>query len=272
MYRYAATRNRVHRVYVVGARAFKVEQCNLDDAKYMLLVDEPPEDRTHCKYCWPLEPEQEEATEQQTEAKDAPVHQDPAQAPKSNAMFAVGRTLAALGLAAAAMAGMLAGVVFSPDVNAMQPVPTFDDRGWLIYLQDYIDRQVGERILIHELTDHHSPDPTGGVPSPTTTPGPSPDPTSSPAASSPVPTGPAPTEPSNRTGTTSSSTITRIERIVVVLPTPGPIPSPAPPPPPPAPTPVPTPAPTSAPTPAPTPTCFRPGVANGADPCGWPQH
>ena len=50
-YQYARTRNRVHRVVIEGGRAFKVENCNLDDVARLNLVDEMPEG-TKCRWCF----------------------------------------------------------------------------------------------------------------------------------------------------------------------------------------------------------------------------
>lgn len=268
MYRYAQTKNRVHRVIVEGGKAFQVEQCNLDDAAYTRLEDIAP-DGTRCAYCWRgwVEPTDEAKAKHADEIKQFTEQPDAKTVPLVQAT----RRLALVALASAALLGTAVGVVASPDLDS--PVPTADtdvaDRlGELGGRIDELFLQI--RVLQVDITGHtHEQDPTVIV-LPTAAPPDEPvepvDPTADPTAA-----------PSAASDQGSTTTITREEVVrVVVVPVPDSAPVSSTPPPPtpapttaPTPTPAPTAAPTSPPTPAPTP-CSRPGVANGADPCKWP--
>lgn len=258
MYRYAATRNRVHRVIVEGGKAFKVEQCNLDDAAFLHLDDVEPAG-THCAYCWagwvPPTPEQQEAREQEVEAfKNAPEA-------RAVPIVQATRRMALAALAGAALLGGAAGVLASGDPAAA--VAQFDPE---------LARQVGQlqgQVQVLQLQLEHLagelpaalPQPVTVViptlPAATSAPAPAPTPTPSTAPDPPT-ASPVAQHSSSTTRRASSSTTTRTtttRTTVVVVPAPTPAPGP-------------TPAPTPAPTPRP---CRHPGLHRGLlDPC-WPR-
>ena len=257
MYRYARTRNRVHRVVVEGGRAFKVENCNLDDVGFLRLEDQVPEGQK-CAHCWAgwVEPPPSSVAEEDVAARDETPIPEGA---KAIPLVTSTRRLALVALAGAALLGGGAGVLLSPDPSrAIEGVSASD-------LDDRIDDLLIEIRLLGNDIDGHTHETIQGPPvvvvvpsqeahqetaAPSVLPGPS-----------PVPT-PAPSEALGGPSTSEEILRTRIVREVVVV-VPGEVQTA-----PPARTPPPDP--TAAPTPAPTP-CFRPGLARGGqDPCRWP--
>ena len=111
MYRYVATRNRVHRVIVEGGKAFKVEQCNLDDVAFLHLDDVEP-DGKHCAYCWAgwVEPSPAEQAAAAEEARAAPPIPEDA---KPVALVTSTRRMAAAAIAGAAVLGAATGALAS---------------------------------------------------------------------------------------------------------------------------------------------------------------
>lgn len=247
-YKYAQTRNRVHRVYVEGGQAYKVEQCNLDDASYFQLLDIAPEG-THCKYCWKLDPEEEKEEPTTPVAPSEPA--DLARAAVPTQLLAIRKKTAAAVLAGVALMGLVVGVVASPDPDL--PSDLVDSSALVLI----VDMLVEERLREHELDPGHhhvhlDPAPTDGPPAPTVEPSFVPvDPTASPSPKTSGAPGPQ------------------------SLPTPRPTPRPTPAPttrPTPTSSPAPTPTVAPTPTPKPSPSCFRPGNARGnPDPCQWPH-
>lgn len=231
VYLYARTRSRVHRVYVDHGTAYKVEQCNLDDAVYGNLLTEAPEG-TRCRYCW--------------EAEDPSAIPAPAGSTKdalAKTSHAVRPAVAAAAVAGSLLIGMVTGVIGSPDLNApigpsFEPTPTFDPAAYLVVISQIIN----DRIELHE---HHAHDEGGTTSTPVPT-------------ATATPTASLTSSPTDRgTSTPSPRRASPVPSATPVPATPRPSASSAPP--------------TPGPTPSPEPTCFRPGVANGVpDRCAWP--
>ena len=261
MYRYARTRNRVHRVYVEGGRAFKVEQCNLDDVGFLHLDDVVPEGQ-HCAYCWAgwVEPTPEQAAAGETPAQ--PEAESPPPGARPIPLVQSTRRLALAALVGAALLGGAAGVLASPDGRTL-PVDALERR-----LDELV---VQVQVLQGELGDVGRAAQVVPVPVTVVVP-PVPAPT---AVVAPVPTSQASTaperptaspQPTRGTGSRRSSSSTTNTTTIVVVPAPTARP-PAQPTPPPA---QPTPPPTPTPAPPVVVVCVRPGVALGyGDRCRW---
>lgn len=230
MYKYARTKNRVHRVHVEGGRAFKVEQCNLDDAAYFGLDDEPAAIQ-HCAYCW-VPADVEKQVEKEAATVPAVTKRE---LPKSLVLLPRRLFVVLVGLLALLMllTGNVSGVVLSPDLAS--PSPTFD---WQGYIDDIIAERFAEHLEFDHITDHEHEEmepssaatslPTMLSPSPSFLPSPSP----KPRTTSPIGT-PRPTPRST-----------------------------------PRPTPMATPAPTASP--SATPCFRPGNPQSGNDPCQWP--
>lgn len=236
MYRYAQTRNRVHRVHVEGGRAFVIERCNLDDARYFGL-DEVEPAGIHCAYCW-FPPDQAATVEEGAQTVPAVSKQE---LPRSLVLLPRRVFVALVGVIALALllTGTTTGVVLSPDP---EPSPTFTviNPDWLRWIEIVTDARIAEH-----RHDDHAADHTHEV-----TPSPTPTPSTTSATAAPTPADPTatPTRRPRSTAPTASSRPTA--------------------PPPPPPTPTVTDAPSASPSPTP---CFRPGdPQSGHDPCGWP--
>ncbi len=256
MYRYAKTRNRVHRVFIEGGKAFKVEQCNLDDVGFLHLDDVEP-DGQHCAYCWAgwvAPTEEEKAKAEEAKAEEATAGAAPPNA-KQIPLVQSTRRMAIAALALAALIGGLGGIALSPDNQAAARDP--------LAAVDELHRQIDDLFLqIHVLQAD-----IGDLARRTAAPGP----TAAPVIIV-VPTAPPAPEPTGTPATpepTASADASKGDTTTVIIVQPPVVPTQKP-----GQQTVPTPAPTVVPTPQPTPdpTCFRPGVARGADPCGWPQH
>jgi hypothetical protein len=265
MYRYAETRNRLHRVYIEGGRAFKVENCNLDDVGFLNLQDNiPTPAKPKCAYCWAgyvePTPEQEAAA-----AAATPTPPDPAKS-KPIALVTSTRRMALATLVGAALLGTAAGVMASPKAA----IPNLDNNPDVAALRTRIDDlfvqvrvlQVDLEGLANRPTSTSAPAPTAAPPVvivlPTADPTDKPSsvplvvPTASPAAAT-IPSG---------SGKQVVDKTTIIIQQPVSTAAPG-INQQS------APTPTPTSVPTANPTSTPTPTCFRP--AGHSDPCKWPH-
>lgn len=258
MYRYARTKNRVHRVFVDGGKAFKIEQCNLDDVAFLRLEDLEMEG-THCAYCWAgwVAPTDEEKATQEAE-QAAAAEQIPENA-KPVSLVTATRRMAIAALAAVAVAGGLGGILLSPDPTTAEEEPTE-----ITELRRSVDDLLVQvRVLSVDVSGHThevppqepiiivnpTPEPTLGPPAPVVTPTPVEDPVETAA-----PTEAAVAVPPRATETTETRTT------VVVVPAPQVI----------------VPALQTAPSPTPTsplPTarpCIHPGEAFGViDPCRW---
>ena len=260
MYRYARTRNRVHRVVIEGGRAFKVENCNLDDVGFLNLVDIIPEGQK-CRWCWAgyvePTPEQKAAETAENEKREESAKEAIPPGAKPIPLVQSTRRFAVLALVGAALLGGAAGVLASSSPQVPAPIGDLERR-----LDDLV---VQVRVLAVDLDGLRRAIPTGtnapaqpqviiipaptSQPAPTSAPTPAPDPTPAPTSS------PTSRRDSTSTDTTTSTTNTivkrtTVEQVVVVTPPPAPLP-----------------------TPAPTPrVCSRPGLAHGfGDRCRWPH-
>ncbi len=277
MYRYAHTRNRVHRVIVEGGKAFKVEQCNLDDVGFLKLDDvEPP--GVHCAYCWAgwVEPTPEQAAAEAAAAAAAPAADAIPPGAKPIALVQSTRRMALGALAAAALLGGAAGVLASggdPVAQASDLLPAAAQR----QLDDLVVQVNVLRLDVDRLARLPSvvvpaPAPITVVlpPSQPVAPTAAPVPTAAPSAP-PAPTAaPTASPAANRGGSSRATTATtrrttNTSTTVIIN---------VPPPPTAAPQPTPTPTGGPGPTPAPTPrACRKPGVSAGfGDRCRWPHN
>lgn len=256
MYRYARTRNRVHRVYVEGGRAFKVENCNLDDVGFLHLDDVLPEGQK-CAYCWAGWADTPTSTAAEDVAKEPEKPDIPPNA-KEIPLVTSTRRMAAIVLAGAILTGVMAGWLVSVDDTSAAPLDGLQDelRGRLeelaiqirilsVDVNGHSHEQIGPNEPVIVIIPTAAPEETFGPPIILPEPDPTPVPSSVGKKDDPV----------NITETT----------IIVVQPTARTV-EPVP-----VPTPVPSPTPKPEPTPEPTPVCPRPGQAVGAgDPCRWP--
>jgi hypothetical protein len=250
-YQYARTRNRVHRVIIEAGRAFKVENCNLDDVAMLRLQDDVPEG-TKCKWCWAG---YTEPIPGHSEPEPDPVVPDNA---KSIPLVTSTRRLALGALAAALLAGGALGVLLSPDPAQAAP----DDQ--LAGLRQRVDDLVVQvHVLAVDINGHTHLAQGTAAPIVVVVPTTEPSETFGPpiilptAAPTPSPTATATT--SGAAGRRSAAGTTTTRTTIVVVPVP--VVQPA------------APAPTAAPpAPKPTPTCIHPRVANGLpDRCSWPH-
>jgi len=267
MYRYARTRNRVHRVVIEGGRAFKVENCNLDDVGFLNLVDVIPEG-TRCSWCWAgytePTPEQKAAESAENAKREETVKEEIPPNAKAIPLVTSTRRMAALVLAAALLFGTAVGVLASPDVTPPKDVD-------LSELRTRIDDLfVQVRVLSVDINGHTHEAAAVQSQAPIIIVVPTVPPSFTPIA----PVGPSaePSEVPTPTAVPDGAVIPRTvveERrttIIVVPPAPIVVPQTAP---------QPTAAPTTQPTPRPIPTedCFRPGISKGVrDRCRWPQN
>lgn len=251
MYRYVQTASRVHRVVLNGGQAFRVPLCNLSDRALLRMQDDEPPG-IHCPHCWVgWEPPSE--TEAEEHAGCAPANPAPPPGARGVPMVEATRRLALGALAGVAVAGVLAGILFSPDLTAAESsAPGLEDLDGRVRELTVEVRALASSVAGH---DHEPselivvlPSPTLGPPAPVPTPAPGP--TTSPPEPPPAPPivirnedPPAPPP------------------LVVIVPS-SPSPTRAPP------GATPTPRASVDPTP-----CPRPGKPKGGkDPCAWPAN
>lgn len=230
-----------------GGQAFRVPLCNLSDRALLGLLDEAPAG-IHCPHCW-VGWEPPTAEEAEEHAGCAAANPEPPPGAVGTPMVEATRRLALGALAGTAVLGLLAGVLFSPDLAAAEPDDLADRLSGLDGRVDSLRLEVRalssavagwDRAPVELIVTLPSPTLGPPVPSPLPSPVPSPD---------------------DRQGET-----------IVVTPTAPPAPRPvvvivpdAPDPPPAV---TPTPRPEASPTP-----CLRPGKPkSGKDPCGWPAN